>query len=194
MKLCECGCGNSAPIASRTRTYCGHIKGMPIRFINGHRTRIQPKGEKSHAWKGGIIQKKGRHLTYMPEHARANSIGYVPCSFLIIEKAINKIVPITAVIHHHDSNKGNDENTNLVVCENDGYHKLLHQRKRAHDVCGQPHWRKCTLCKQYDKPENLYIYQGNPKGGSIYHRKCKSEKQKRAYKLAVDIIKQAKEL
>lgn len=36
IKLCECGCGLPAPIAKRTRTKLGHIKGQPIRMIRGH--------------------------------------------------------------------------------------------------------------------------------------------------------------
>lgn len=38
--LCQCGCGNPAPIATRTRRYLGHVKGEPIRFISGHNARF----------------------------------------------------------------------------------------------------------------------------------------------------------
>ena len=34
--LCECGCGQAAPIAARTDTRDGAVKGRPKRFINGH--------------------------------------------------------------------------------------------------------------------------------------------------------------
>jgi hypothetical protein len=37
VKLCECGCGQPAPIATRTNTKLGHVKGQPIRFVRGHR-------------------------------------------------------------------------------------------------------------------------------------------------------------
>lgn len=39
MKLCECGCGKPTKIAARNRYRSGHIKGQPIRFINGHQVR-----------------------------------------------------------------------------------------------------------------------------------------------------------
>lgn len=39
---CECGCGERTPIATQTRRDCGHIKGQPIRFINGHNRRSDP--------------------------------------------------------------------------------------------------------------------------------------------------------
>lgn len=42
-KLCECGCGNSAPIAVRTSTKKGHVRGMPVRFIVGHQYAAKRK-------------------------------------------------------------------------------------------------------------------------------------------------------
>ena len=35
-KLCECGCGQPAPVATKTDTRRGRIKGQPLRFIRGH--------------------------------------------------------------------------------------------------------------------------------------------------------------
>lgn len=34
--LCECGCGQTTPIAPRTRNVIGHVRGEHIRFIRGH--------------------------------------------------------------------------------------------------------------------------------------------------------------
>ncbi len=36
MKLCECGCGNPAPVAKRNHKTWGWIKGQPMRFLRGH--------------------------------------------------------------------------------------------------------------------------------------------------------------
>ena len=41
MKLCECGCGKNTPIAKQTRTGREQIKGIPLRFINGHNSRFR---------------------------------------------------------------------------------------------------------------------------------------------------------
>jgi HNH endonuclease len=38
-KLCECGCGERAPIAMMTNRRQGAIKGQPQRFVLGHRHR-----------------------------------------------------------------------------------------------------------------------------------------------------------
>ena len=34
--LCMCGCGQKAPIAKKTRTMWGHVKGKPVPYIRGH--------------------------------------------------------------------------------------------------------------------------------------------------------------
>lgn len=39
-KLCECGCGQLAPIASQTQAKWGHIQGQPMRFVKGHHRRV----------------------------------------------------------------------------------------------------------------------------------------------------------
>src|SRR6266568_4976696 len=38
-KLCECGCGQPAPIAQQSTTRKGWVKGQPKRFIMGHQAR-----------------------------------------------------------------------------------------------------------------------------------------------------------
>jgi hypothetical protein len=39
--LCECGCGQPAPIARQTDTKRGYVKGHPVRFAFGHGLRTQ---------------------------------------------------------------------------------------------------------------------------------------------------------
>lgn len=36
MKLCDCGCGNHAPLAKQTDRKRGYVKGEPLKFIAGH--------------------------------------------------------------------------------------------------------------------------------------------------------------
>jgi hypothetical protein len=35
-RLCACGCGGDAPIATQTKAKWGHIAGQPMKFIRGH--------------------------------------------------------------------------------------------------------------------------------------------------------------
>jgi hypothetical protein len=41
---CACGCGEPAPIARKTNAKKGHVKGMPMRFLPGHNSRILGRG------------------------------------------------------------------------------------------------------------------------------------------------------
>lgn len=61
MKLCECGCGGAAPIATMTNAKWNHVKGEPTRFIKGHHQRKPlPKiSELEAAWLAGILEGEG---------------------------------------------------------------------------------------------------------------------------------------
>lgn len=169
---CQCGCNQSVSIVKMTAKKWGHIAGQPMRFIRGHNM----KGQNHPLWKGGNkIGGDGRRWIYMPSHIRANK-NYILRYILVAEKILGKPLPKAAVIHHVDENTSNDENVNLVICENDTYHKLLHQRIRALKSCGHVSWRKCWICKKYDDPSNLYIRTYKPQGGCVCHRQCKSER------------------
>ena len=41
-KLCECGCGEPAPVYQRNDPKRGHVKGQPARFIAGHNLSPNP--------------------------------------------------------------------------------------------------------------------------------------------------------
>lgn len=87
---------------------------------------------------------------------------------VIATQALGKPMPPGAVVHHIDQNPSNNHPSNLVICPNEAYHKLLHQRQRAFDASGHYHWRRCTLCKQYDDPANdMWISRKK-----AHHRAC----------------------
>lgn len=56
MKLCECGCGQPAPISPATSRARGYVRGEPRRFVAGHhRRKAQPflvddRGHASPCW------------------------------------------------------------------------------------------------------------------------------------------------
>lgn len=174
--LCECGCGQPAPIAEMTRTRIGHVKGMPIRFISGHNSR----GSRNPSWSGGRYVRKGYVYAWMPKHHRADTKGYVPEHVLVVEKALGKPVPSNVEIHHVNEDGTDNSHGNLVACESRGYHKLLHQRLRAYRACGHAHWRKCQFCRQYDDPARLYT------GGRVYHRSCENKYDRQRKRRARD--------
>lgn len=182
IKLCECGCGNPAPIAKKTKFKKGHIKGNPMRFICGHNGRgsnnflygkhhsLETKQKIGAAnWKGGkTITKNGYILKLEKEHPRANR-GYVLEHILIAEKALGKSLSHGVEVHHINKNNGDNEGKNLIICENREYHCLLHQRQRAYEACGHANWRKCPYCKEYDDPINM-----SARKKQRFHKKCRS--------------------
>lgn len=115
-------------------------------------------------WKGGNRAFGGKYrMQFSPEHPRACK-NYVLEHRLIAEKALGKLLPLHAVVHHHSTKQ-------LVVCQNRAYHNLIHKRMRAFYACGHANWVKCCYCQTWDNPEtgNMWV---NKKTGAAHHRKC----------------------
>jgi hypothetical protein len=171
--LCQCGCGQKTIISSQTNTKRGWIKGAHRRFLQGHHARINPP-----KYNGGKKTKGIYTLIAMPGHHRADSCGYVREHVLIAEKVLGKILPPKAVVHHHSS-------IQLVICQDQGYHRTLHRRTNAYNSCGHANWRLCRFCKAYDDTINMAEY--NRKGDRLgefryQHNKCAAEYEARRRK------------
>lgn len=161
--LCQCGCGRETNPAKYNSEKYGWTKGEPVRFVQGHYTRvINQLGANNASWKGGQTKRRGYLLISMPEHPRAVN-GYVRGYHMVAEKALGHYLPNGAVVHHHTP-------TDLVICENQTYHMLIHQRTRAWEACGDADWLKCQYCKQYDDPKRLYLI-----GKQHFHQACQRE-------------------
>lgn len=171
-KLCECGCGNPAPIAKKTDKSTNRIKGHPMRFVVGH----GHKGARNTLWKGGVKNNGQYILVLMPDHPRAEPAGYVLQHILIAEKALGKPLPKGVEVHHMNNNGRDNSNNNLVICPDRAYHMLLHKRMRALRASGNPNWRKCTVCKQWDDPMNFNKW----KQDRFVHPFCKQKRKSEA--------------
>lgn len=98
---------------------------------------------------------------------------------LIVSVVLGKFLPRSVVIHHFDGNRRNNTHTNLVVCQDQKYHMLLHRRERAKAACGNPDWIKCSVCKIHDDPANLRIYTRKDGTGNVAgHFDCFRKKAK----------------
>lgn len=68
---------------------------------------------------------------------------------VIAAKALGRPLPKGVVVHHHDNVCDHDENSNLVICEDASYHKLLHRRQLVLEAGGDPNTQRfCGKCGQ----------------------------------------------
>jgi len=171
---CHCGCGQLAPIAKRTDTHAGCIKGKPRKYIIGHNSRGK-KGESSPKWKGGRRRKQtpaGYVIIHKPGHPRANKIGYVFEHIIVMENLLGRPIEITEAIHHINEDKSDNSPGNLMVFKTRTMHTKYHKRLEAFAACGHYDWLKCCYCHQYDDPKNLK---------RNHHKQCEQKRCRENY-------------
>jgi len=56
----------------------------------------------------------------------------------VAEAALGRELSWQERVHHVDYDKTNNKNSNLVVCPDESYHRLLHARQRILDLGGRP--------------------------------------------------------
>ena len=167
---CHCGCGEKTNLAKKTENKRGNVKGKPYKYVYNHGTKVN--GINHGCYKNGRRKHDQGYVQILcRNHPKANN-GYVFEHILICEKVLGKHLPQGARPHHVNGIKNDNRNNNLVLCQDNTYHQLLHQRKRAYDACGHAKWLKCPYCKNYDDPINLHVNKNDH-----YHKKCKNEKR-----------------
>ena len=136
-------------------------------------------GIKNSQWNGGTyIKRSGYRLILMRDHPRANHMGYVLEHILIAEKALGKPLPEDAVIHHMDGNGLNNSPENLVICQDQAFHRRLHARAKAYNACGHADWLWCYVCREYDSPDNLCVRESKLGWITGMHATCNAERQR----------------
>lgn len=160
--LCKCGCGGTTTLATRSRK--GLVEGESVNFLPGHNVR----GENSPFWNGGSFIKKGYTNTLISPGV------YELDHVAVAERALGKKLPKGAVVHHVDEDRSNNANNNLVICQDNAYHRIIHRRLRAFKATGHADWRRCHLCKKYDSLDNLLksMRGDDSESFSTYHQDC----------------------
>lgn len=104
-------------------------------------------------------------------HPRADENGRVLEHVLIAERALGKPLPPKAIVHHSDRDRSNNLNGNLVICQDQAYHVLLHYRMRAIGAGRDPNKeKKCATCQEWK------VFSGFRKNASTFdglHPECK---------------------
>jgi len=133
MSICQCGCGGTTNTAPQDIARRGLKKGEHFRFIQGHgrwnsRSEPRPTGYWTARQSNG--KTKAQHL-------------------VIAARVFGGPLPVGAEVHHVDGNARNNTHSNLVICQDSAYHKLLHVRTRALRAGCNPNTHKmCPTCNR----------------------------------------------
>lgn len=117
-----------------------------------------------------------RKIFGMQSHPRATKSGkygaFVYEHVLIAEKAIGRLLESSHPVHHHNEIRSDNRNQNLVICEDQGYHMLLHVRAKVVARGGDPNTHKiCFQCDSIKAKEEFPQLLSSPDGR---FRKCKA--------------------
>lgn len=125
--LCECGCGLPTPIATRTRSNRGQKKGEPLRFINGHNSRLFDSEEQA---RRAAFRAKDA-LRYSGQRTNYVKLGGRHMHRVIAEQKLGRPLLRGEIVHHKDGDKWNNSPENLEVMTQ-AEHARIHCMERWH--------------------------------------------------------------
>ncbi len=147
-------CPNCGKVLKPKRRYC---------------SRYCLRGPFHHRWNGGT--NRGYVLN---RSTSGTGSGFVHVQ--IAERALGHPLPPKARVHHIDGDGTNNAHNNLVICENQAYHMLLHFRQRVIAAGGNPYTDKvCNSCGIAKPKTEFYARRDRPGGLQRVCRKCSSD-------------------
>ena len=172
-----------------------------VTYLNGMRNKRRDyHGANNPKWRGGpqggICQQCGQPFTaplwqlenrkYCSHECYSNS-KIIPIArncrthLRVVERILNHRLPVTAVIHHFNSNRKDNSRGNLVVCQDQAYHILLHSRKRIYGLGGNPNTDKiCSKCGEVKRKTEFHKAK-RADGCRCYCKDCQSFIAKEKY-------------
>lgn len=95
-----------------------------------------------HRWKGGRTVSHGYIAITKEDGQKYEHIRKA-------EIALGRSIPKGVEVHHIDENPANNENSNLVLCQDHGYHRILHTRMAIVRAGGDPRMdKRCSACQE----------------------------------------------
>lgn len=98
---------------------------------------VQMTGNNNPRWQGGFYYKDSYKYIYAPLHPNANALGYVREHRICMEDKLKRFLSPQEVVHHIDSDKGNNNIENLELFCNQSKHALCHMEYRSRDMLGR---------------------------------------------------------
>jgi len=161
--LCECGCGRVTSRHKQNDTARGFVKGQHARFVPGH--NMKNASGKTYR----VIHVPGRASNQMLEHRR------------IVEGVIGRPLNPRHEVHHVNGDRRDNRPSNLVVCEDRAYHKLLHARARVVAAGGNPNTQRvCSRCKRVLDVSHFGKRRGSQSGYQTACKPCGNEYRRAA--------------
>lgn len=128
IKLCECGCGEPAPIATASNPRRGIVKGQPQHFVRGHSMR----GSNHYGWRGNDVSYEAIHA-YLRNH--------FPKSGVCVECGERKPTEYALIKGRSYTKDRNDYQEMCKRCHNVyddvGYRKYWALRGQSRDAVGE---------------------------------------------------------
>jgi len=82
------------------------------------------------AWQGGEIKRLGYVFIKVKDHPRADILGYVKRSRLVMEELLGRYLNPEETMHHINGDRSDDRSENLMLFKNNGKHQIYHWQIR----------------------------------------------------------------